>query len=205
MAKYACECCGYRTLDDPPGGSSGRTYQICPVCFWEDAHHSDEEWWCERFSNGLTLREAQRCFDKFHAAGRAFTDAVRPPLPEEARDPNWQTLDERDRAVKQGALDAIADAFNGVTRNGGVSLHETVALDGIGDEPLTPDERTDTGRDWQKVSTKSLAEICNIGGIAFLDPIGYHYIPPGLHELVAQRRRRVGFMRRGFSALQPEP
>lgn len=30
--KYTCPCCGYRTLDfEPPG-----TYDICPICFWED-------------------------------------------------------------------------------------------------------------------------------------------------------------------------
>ncbi|MBO5056953.1 MAG: hypothetical protein J6C64_11455 [Lachnospiraceae bacterium] len=30
--KYKCPCCGYYTFDKPPGG----TYDICPVCFWED-------------------------------------------------------------------------------------------------------------------------------------------------------------------------
>ncbi|NIP43329.1 MAG: hypothetical protein GWN61_14025, partial [candidate division Zixibacteria bacterium] len=28
---YTCPCCGYRTLDDPPG-----SYDICGICFWED-------------------------------------------------------------------------------------------------------------------------------------------------------------------------
>lgn len=30
--KYKCPCCGYYTFDKLPGG----TYDICPVCFWED-------------------------------------------------------------------------------------------------------------------------------------------------------------------------
>ena len=29
--KYKCPCCGYYTLEEPPGN-----YEICPVCFWED-------------------------------------------------------------------------------------------------------------------------------------------------------------------------
>ena len=30
--KYQCPCCGHYTLDDKPDN----TFQICPVCFWED-------------------------------------------------------------------------------------------------------------------------------------------------------------------------
>lgn len=30
--KYKCPCCGYYTFDERPSGS----YDICPVCFWED-------------------------------------------------------------------------------------------------------------------------------------------------------------------------
>ncbi|MFI5753623.1 CPCC family cysteine-rich protein [Streptomyces sp. NPDC051569] len=29
---YPCPCCGHRVLDAMPG-----SYEICPVCFWEDA------------------------------------------------------------------------------------------------------------------------------------------------------------------------
>ena len=35
--KYACPCCGFRTLDDRGGDD------ICPVCFWEDDGQDDHD------------------------------------------------------------------------------------------------------------------------------------------------------------------
>src|SRR3712207_8061939 len=32
LFRVPCPCCGYRTLREPEYGS----YDICPVCFWED-------------------------------------------------------------------------------------------------------------------------------------------------------------------------
>jgi hypothetical protein len=32
MLRVPCPCCGYRTFRDPGYGS----YDLCPVCFWED-------------------------------------------------------------------------------------------------------------------------------------------------------------------------
>lgn len=29
--KYPCPCCGYLVFDESPG-----SYEICPICFWED-------------------------------------------------------------------------------------------------------------------------------------------------------------------------
>ena len=31
-SKFACPCCGHKTFTEKPNG----TYDICPVCFWED-------------------------------------------------------------------------------------------------------------------------------------------------------------------------
>ena len=32
MKKYKCVCCGNYTINDKPPG----TFEICPICFWED-------------------------------------------------------------------------------------------------------------------------------------------------------------------------
>ena len=29
---YTCPCCGYKTLEECSPG----TFEICPICFWED-------------------------------------------------------------------------------------------------------------------------------------------------------------------------
>ncbi|MBR2565522.1 MAG: hypothetical protein IKE29_12975 [Paenibacillus sp.] len=77
--KYACPCCEYLTLsEDPPG-----TFEICPVCYWEDDNlqYSDPE----RLggANSISLREARKNFKKHGAISLEFLDAVRLPLQEE--------------------------------------------------------------------------------------------------------------------------
>ena len=32
FGKYKCPCCGFYTLKD----KADNTFQICPVCYWED-------------------------------------------------------------------------------------------------------------------------------------------------------------------------
>lgn len=29
---YSCACCGFLTITDAQGG----TFEICPICYWED-------------------------------------------------------------------------------------------------------------------------------------------------------------------------
>jgi hypothetical protein len=31
MRRYPCPCCGYLVFEEEPG-----SYDICPICFWED-------------------------------------------------------------------------------------------------------------------------------------------------------------------------
>ena len=31
-SRFACPCCGFLTWGEPPTG----TFELCPVCFWED-------------------------------------------------------------------------------------------------------------------------------------------------------------------------
>ncbi len=87
--KRTCPCCGYRTLDSPDVGS----YEICPVCFWEDdpAQAADPDSWGG--ANDPSLREAQRNFAQFEACDTTAIPHVRKPAPDEPRDPSWRPLE----------------------------------------------------------------------------------------------------------------
>ncbi len=75
MGKYKCPCCGYFTFEE----KSGRTYEICPVCFWEDdlRDYDDTEKYSE--SNRLTIGEARDNYEKFGACREADIPYVRAP------------------------------------------------------------------------------------------------------------------------------
>lgn len=59
---YACECCGYKTLE-----RKGE-YFICPVCFWEDDGNIDADTYSH--ANKMTLREARDSFERSRFSGQ---------------------------------------------------------------------------------------------------------------------------------------
>jgi hypothetical protein len=75
---YACPCCGYKTLT----ASGGGTFEICPVCHWEDdnVQHDDPDY--EGGANGISLRNAQASFTASDAGQSR----------EYERDANWKPL-----------------------------------------------------------------------------------------------------------------
>ena len=79
MSKYACPCCGYLTLDEEPGGS----YDICPVCFWEDDYVQFQDPDYVGGANGVSLRQAKANFSSFGASERRVIPLVRPPQRDE--------------------------------------------------------------------------------------------------------------------------
>jgi hypothetical protein len=80
--KFQCPCCGYYTLDENPPG----TYQICPVCFWEDDQidfYNDID--LNGGANKVSLREARNNYTLFGATEQRFLINVRKPLDSEKR------------------------------------------------------------------------------------------------------------------------
>lgn len=79
MTKYACPCCGYRTLHEPPPG----TFDICPVCLWEDdnVQHDDPDF--RGGANDVSLNEARANFRRMRVSDAQFADRDRAPLPDE--------------------------------------------------------------------------------------------------------------------------
>ena len=76
---HKCPCCSFLTLcENPPG-----TYEICPVCFWEDdgVQFSDPDY--VGGANHISLNQARRNYAEFGAAEHRVLKWVRKPLPEE--------------------------------------------------------------------------------------------------------------------------
>lgn len=88
-AKYACPCCGYKTLVEKPGA----TFAICAVCMWEDDPVQYEDPDYHGGANNVSLREAQNNFREFGASERELLHAVRTPKNDEERDADWKLLD----------------------------------------------------------------------------------------------------------------
>ena len=77
--RYACPCCGFLTLTLKPPG----TYELCPVCFWEDDGLQFEDPNYEGGANQERLAVARTNFREFGASSKNDLPFVRPPLPEE--------------------------------------------------------------------------------------------------------------------------
>ena len=76
---FPCPCCGYLTFDEKPSG----TFEICPVCFWEDDNVQNEDPNYDGGANGINLNQAKENFAKFGAVHKKFIREVRELLPEE--------------------------------------------------------------------------------------------------------------------------
>ncbi len=61
--RYPCPCCGHRVLGETPG-----SYEICPVCFWEDDGVQFRWPAMSGGANKVSLIEAQRNYQNFAPA-----------------------------------------------------------------------------------------------------------------------------------------
>lgn len=77
--KYPCPCCGHKTFDEEPLG----TFDICPVCYWEDDNIQFANPQYKGGANEMSLEEARRNYKEFGAIDRKYLNRVRAPLDEE--------------------------------------------------------------------------------------------------------------------------
>ena len=80
--RRVCECCGHRTLHDLCPGS----YEICPVCFWEDDLIQARDPHYSGGANRLSLLDARRNYEMVGACEERALPHVRKPMEDEA---NW--------------------------------------------------------------------------------------------------------------------
>lgn len=87
--RYPCPCCGYLVIDKPG------TYDICPICLWED---DDVQLRWPDFPGGAndpSLIDAQLNYIRLGASEARVLPYVRPATADDVRDPLWRAVDVR--------------------------------------------------------------------------------------------------------------
>jgi RNAse (barnase) inhibitor barstar len=89
-----CPCCGHLVFDLTDGWPG--SFDICPVCFWEDDRVQFRFPYLAGGANRVSLVEAQQNY-RAHGRCELRTLPVREPQEGEERDPVWRPIDrERD-------------------------------------------------------------------------------------------------------------
>jgi len=70
------------TFDEEPPG----TFEICPVCYWEDDDTQFKDPMYTGGANTVSLEEARSNYRKYGASSLAVKEYVRPPLTQEKPD-----------------------------------------------------------------------------------------------------------------------
>jgi len=76
---YPCPCCQNLTLSEQPPG----TYEVCPVCFWEDDAVQYEDVDYAGGANDVSLRMARENYHAFGACSEEHRSLVREPTADE--------------------------------------------------------------------------------------------------------------------------
>ena len=72
--KYQCPCCASYTLDNEPPG----TFEICPVCFWEDDNIQYDNQNYEGGANDISLNNARKNYKKLGVISEEYLNNIHP-------------------------------------------------------------------------------------------------------------------------------
>lgn len=180
--RHPCPCCGYRTYDRPAGG----TMQLCPVCCWEDAPGEYQY----NSSNSVGLAAAQYNFLAMRAAEPDFIDDVRAPLPEEARSPDWISIED----FRLKLIEMIEEAFLKTRLEGGVTLHQSLEFDCLGypsDAMLAEAAAKDPEERWQDIPAEKISRFAGWSwSVIYLDALGFRFHLPAYMRYAMSTIRR---------------
>jgi hypothetical protein len=85
LEHYPCPCCGYLVFKEKPG-----SYDVCPICYWEDDAVQLAFPMMEGGANSLSLWQAQKNFQRCGASEERFSGKVRARLASDQRDAGWR-------------------------------------------------------------------------------------------------------------------
>jgi len=88
QTRYFCPCCGYNTLSEKPPG----TYDICPICYWEDDPIQFENPNYEGGANQVSLKQGQINYLTFGACENEMIRYVIKPDSTYLRNPHWKLI-----------------------------------------------------------------------------------------------------------------
>lgn len=95
----SCPCCGFATLTD----SIDWSYEICPLCFWENDPVQRGDASYIGGDNSISLLQARENFIRFGACRPQSLDHIRPPRTDEVPFPNSLSgldLEQRTAAIR---------------------------------------------------------------------------------------------------------
>jgi hypothetical protein len=102
---FPCVCCGFWTLTGPVSGS----YEVCPVCFWEDDPEQSADPFYKRGANGISLVNARDSYVEVGACDLRLLGRVRSPklneIPPGIFSPDCQDK----KAIQRGVKGTIVD------------------------------------------------------------------------------------------------
>jgi hypothetical protein len=79
--------------------------------------------------------------------------------------------------------------FAGVSRQGGISLHQTEVVDAYGSaEEMLSALAQNTDTQWTEVQDGWIEQFGGVGGLCFLDPIGFRYYLPAYMDWFVRKR-----------------
>jgi len=84
---YPCPCCGYLVFKESPG-----SYDICPICFWEDSVSELRFATLGGGANTPSLVEAQLNTVKYGVKVPGYKRRIEPPIPFKHEE-NWRIID----------------------------------------------------------------------------------------------------------------
>jgi hypothetical protein len=107
---YPCPCCGYLTFRSPPG-----SYDICPICYWEDDVFQLDNPLEEDGPNGVSLQVGQINFEKFGACIFGMVKYVRKPNSSDKKDHSWRKFDPAIDLKPLSKIDSRYESLTGRT------------------------------------------------------------------------------------------
>lgn len=88
--QYTCPACGHIVFNEPPG-----SYDICPICYWEDDLTQLENFDVAGGANHMSLIEAQNNYESIGAIEERLKQYVQKANKDDKKDPTWRKINLR--------------------------------------------------------------------------------------------------------------